>query len=142
GRTQGDLMKSRITVEIATSCRTSRISEKSAASAKDLKNPQRRIVLVNDLLQIGFSPALLSSSQGSQVRAHSQLANLPAHLLSYHRRVSIVKASVNSGGCNFIRPLLDARPLVHHTGQGGAGHGQDRNLSTSEFGFEHGRNRH
>jgi len=40
----------------------SRISEKSAASAKYLKNPQRRIVLVNDLLQIGFSPALPSSS--------------------------------------------------------------------------------
>jgi hypothetical protein len=33
----------------------SRISEKSEASAKDLKNPRRRIVLVNDLLQIGFS---------------------------------------------------------------------------------------
>src|SRR5262249_43608653 len=54
-------MKSRITVEIATSCRTSRISEKSAASANDLKNPRYRIVLVNDLLQIGFSPALPSS---------------------------------------------------------------------------------
>jgi len=40
----------------------SRISEKSAASAKDLKNPRYRIVLVNDLLQIGFSPALPSSS--------------------------------------------------------------------------------
>jgi hypothetical protein len=36
--------------------------EKSAASAKDLKNPRYRIVLVNDLLQIGFSPALPSSS--------------------------------------------------------------------------------
>jgi hypothetical protein len=33
----------------------SRISEKSAASAKYLKNPRRRIVLVNVLLQIGFS---------------------------------------------------------------------------------------
>ncbi|HKC88254.1 MAG TPA: hypothetical protein VKG02_19870 [Blastocatellia bacterium] len=33
------------------------ITEKSAASAKDLKNPRRRILLVNDLLQIGFSPA-------------------------------------------------------------------------------------
>ena len=40
----------------------SRISEKSAASANDLKNPRRRIALVNDLLQIGFSPALPSSS--------------------------------------------------------------------------------
>src|SRR5262245_1105299 len=40
----------------------SRIYEKSAASAKDLKNPQRRIVLVNDLLQIVFSSALPSSS--------------------------------------------------------------------------------
>src|SRR5215831_20216113 len=40
----------------------SRISEKSAASAKDLENPRYRIVLVNDLLQIGFSPALPSSS--------------------------------------------------------------------------------
>jgi hypothetical protein len=39
-----------------------RISEKSAASAKDLKNPRYRTVLVNDLLQISFSPALLSSS--------------------------------------------------------------------------------
>jgi len=38
------------------------MSEKSAASAKYLKNPRRRIVLVNDLLQIGFSPALPSSS--------------------------------------------------------------------------------
>jgi len=36
--------------------------EKSAASAKDLKNPRRRIVLVNDLLQIGFSTAMPSSS--------------------------------------------------------------------------------
>src|SRR5262245_25720379 len=40
----------------------SRISEKPAASAKDLKNPRRRIVLVNDLLQIGFSLPLSSSS--------------------------------------------------------------------------------
>jgi hypothetical protein len=40
----------------------SRISEKSAASAKYLKNPRYRIVLINDLLQIGFSPALPSSS--------------------------------------------------------------------------------
>jgi hypothetical protein len=40
----------------------SRISKKSAASAKDLKNPRRRILLVNDLLQIGFSTALPSSS--------------------------------------------------------------------------------
>jgi signal transduction histidine kinase len=40
----------------------SRISEKSAASAKDLKNPLRRIKLVNDLLQTGYSPALPNSS--------------------------------------------------------------------------------
>jgi hypothetical protein len=40
----------------------SSISEKSAASANDLKNPRYRIMLVNDLLQIGFSPALPSSS--------------------------------------------------------------------------------
>jgi hypothetical protein len=40
----------------------SRASEKSAASAKDQKNRRRRIVLVNDLLQIAFSPALPSSS--------------------------------------------------------------------------------
>jgi hypothetical protein len=40
----------------------SRISEKSAASAKDLKNPRRRILLVNDLLQIDYFPALPSSS--------------------------------------------------------------------------------
>src|SRR5262245_6221925 len=40
----------------------SRMSEKSAASANDLKNPRYRIVLVNDLLQIGFSSALPSSS--------------------------------------------------------------------------------
>jgi len=39
-----------------------RRSEKSAASAKYLKNPRRRFVLVNHLLQIGFSPALPSSS--------------------------------------------------------------------------------
>jgi hypothetical protein len=40
----------------------SRISEKSAASAKHLKNPRYRIVLVAHLLQIAFSPALSSSS--------------------------------------------------------------------------------
>ena len=40
----------------------SRIPEKSAASANDLKNPRRRIVLVNDVLQIVFSLALPSSS--------------------------------------------------------------------------------
>jgi hypothetical protein len=39
-----------------------RISEKSAASAKYLKNPRRRIVLVNDLLQIDYFPAMPSSS--------------------------------------------------------------------------------
>jgi hypothetical protein len=39
-----------------------RISEKSAASANDLKNPRYRIVPVAHLLQIAFSPALLSSS--------------------------------------------------------------------------------
>jgi IS6 family transposase len=39
-----------------------RISEKSAASANDLKNPRYRIVLVAHLLQIAFSPALSSSS--------------------------------------------------------------------------------
>jgi hypothetical protein len=38
------------------------VSEKSAASAKDLKNPRGRIELVNDLLQIGYFPALLNSS--------------------------------------------------------------------------------
>src|SRR5262245_22430482 len=40
----------------------SRISEKSWTSAKYLKNPRRRIVMVNDLLQIGYSTALPSSS--------------------------------------------------------------------------------
>ena len=80
--------------------------------------------------------------QGSQVRAHRQLTNLPSHLLSYHRRVSIVNTGIDSGGCNFTRPLLDTGPRVHDSRRGGAGHSDDRNLSVCEFGFEHGRNRH
>src|SRR5262245_20788149 len=60
----------------------SRISEKSATSAKDMKNPRRRIKLVNYLLQIGFSSALPSSS----ISASSfDLKNYTRHAKSFRR---------------------------------------------------------
>jgi hypothetical protein len=63
------------------------ISEKSAASAKYLKNPRYRIVLVNDLLQIGFSPALLSSSiSGSSFDLNNYSF---AQLLTWSRQIGI-----------------------------------------------------
>jgi hypothetical protein len=67
----------------------SRISEKSAASAKYPKNPRRRIVLVNDLLQIGFSPALPSSS----ISASSfDLKNYTGKPVSFETAISVAFA--------------------------------------------------